>query len=86
MSAFSPDEFAAAKADGVREAADNLWLSSEGQVNEHVKAWLHRRANLIDPRTRDTVCEHGNPLAADCIHCPDWITHPNTTPEENTHP
>lgn len=59
---------ARAKADGLREAADNLYLSDEGQHNEAAKAWLHRRANLIDPRTRGSVCEHGNQTGY-CGYC-----------------
>lgn len=48
------------QADALREAADNLYLSTEGQHNAAARVWLHRRANLIDPRTRASVCEHGN--------------------------
>lgn len=57
------------KADGVREAADALYLTRSGQVHEEAKNWLHRRANLIDPRTRNEVCEHGNPPESDCALC-----------------
>jgi hypothetical protein len=59
----------ATKADALREAADGLYLSRPGQHNEGAKGWLHRRANLIDPRTRDSVCEHGNPQSSDCGYC-----------------
>ena len=59
----------AIKADALREAADNLYLADKGQYNEDAKNWLHRRANLIDPRTCDSVCEHGYPKSDDCGYC-----------------
>lgn len=58
-----------AKADGVREAADNLYLSGPGQHNAGAREWLHRRANLIDPRTRESVCDHGNLRSTACGYC-----------------
>lgn len=72
----------AIEADALREAADGLYLSRPGQHNEGAKDWLHRRANLIDPRTRDSVCEHGNPKSGDCGYCDDWTraTSPGVTP------
>ena len=42
----------AASADGLREAADNMYLTRAGQHNEAAAMWLRRRADLIDPRTR----------------------------------
>ena len=60
---------AAARAEALREAADGLYLSRPGQHNEGAKDWLHRRANLIDPRTRDTVCEHGYSRSVECGYC-----------------
>ena len=60
---------AQARAEALREAADGLYLSRPGQHNEGARNWLHRRANLIDPRTRDSVCEHGYPRSTDCDHC-----------------
>ena len=58
-----------AKSDALREAANNLYLADEGQHNQDAKNWLHRRANLIDPRTRGSVCEHGYPQSDDCGYC-----------------
>lgn len=59
----------AIKADALREAASDLYLTRPGQHNEHTAVWLRRRANLIDPRTRAEVCEHGYPLSDACGYC-----------------
>ena len=66
----------AIEADALREAADGLYLSRPGQHNEGAKDWLHRRANLLDPRTRDTVCHHGNPKASACGYCETDLPYP----------
>lgn len=79
LRAFRPgtsDEF---KADGVREAADALYLTGPGQHHEEAKDWLHRRANLIDPRTRAEVCEHGNPPESCRLCAADRSTRPGST-------
>ncbi|MFJ9387750.1 hypothetical protein ACIRON_02950 [Nocardioides sp. NPDC101246] len=57
------------KADALREAADSLYLNRKGQHNGGAADWLRRRANLIDPRTRGSVCDHGNPKTGDCGYC-----------------